>query len=89
MTRLKRDNREIVVRDEQVTAYLKQGYAVIDARGNVIAEGRAMDYGSAMQRIAELEARNAGLAASLEQARARIAELEAPPPVKKTTKKQG
>ena len=87
MTRLKRDNREIVVRDEQVAAYLEQGYAVIDAHGNVIAEGRAMDYGSAMQRIAELEARNAGLAASLEQANARIAELEAAPPAKKTTKK--
>ena len=87
MTRLKRDNREIVVRDEQVAAYLEQGYAVIDAHGNVIAEGRAMDYGSAMQRIAELEARNAGLAASLEQANARIAALEATPPAKKTTKK--
>ncbi len=87
MTRLKRNNREIVVRDEQVAAYLEQGYAVIDNRGNVIAEGKAMDYGAALQRIAELEARIRTLEASLDQAVARNKELEAAP--KKAAKKQG
>lgn len=85
MTRLKRDNREIVVRDEMVTAYLAEGYAVIDNHGNVIAEGKAMDYGEALQRIAQLEARNRDLAEALNKAHARIAELEATP--KKATKK--
>ena len=85
MTRLKRDNREIVVRDEDVTAYLEQGYAVIDNHGNVIAEGKAMDYGTALQRIAQLEARNHDLTAALNAANARIAELEAMP--KKAAKK--
>lgn len=77
MTRLKRDNRELVVRDEQVAAYLEQGYAVIDNRGNVIAEGKAMDYGAALRRIAELEARNRDLTEALSSANSRIAELAA------------
>lgn len=75
MTRLKRNNREIVVRDEMVAAYLEQGYAVIDDRGNVIAEGKAMDYASALQRIAELDARNKSLAAALEAANTKVMEL--------------
>ena len=85
MTRLKRDNREIVVRDEMVTAYLEQGYAVIDNHGNVIAEGKAMDYGAALQRIAQQEARIHDLTEALNNANARITELEATP--KKATKK--
>lgn len=87
MTRLLRGNREIVVRDEQVAAYLEEGYAVIDNHGNVIAEGKAMDYGAAMRRIAELEERNRSLAAALQTANARITELEAAP--KKSGRKAG
>lgn len=75
MTRLKRYNREIVVRDDMVAAYLEQGYAVIDGQGNVIAEGKAMGYGSALQRIAELDMRNKSLAVALEAANAKVKEL--------------
>lgn len=75
MTRLLKGNREIVVHDDMVAAYLEQGYAVIDDHGNVIAEGKALDYGSALQRIVELDMRNKSLAVALEVANAKVKEL--------------
>lgn len=76
MTRLLRGNREIVVRDEDVATYLNEGYAVIDNRGNVITEPKAMDYPAAMKKIEELEAYKAALSKSIEAANDRIKELE-------------
>lgn len=76
MTRLLRGNREIVVRDEDVAAYLNEGYAVIDNRGNVITEPKAMDYPAAMKKIEELEAYKVALSKSIEAANNRIKELE-------------
>lgn len=77
MARVKRGGRELVIADSNVTEYLNQGYSVIDDKGNEIKHGKAMDYMSAMKRIAELEAHDAALGKSLTAANNEIAKLRA------------
>lgn len=77
MTRIKRDGRELVIDDAAVTEYLAQGYSVIDDHGNEVKRGKTMDYASAMRRLAEVEAHDAALAKSLEEANAKIKALTA------------
>lgn len=49
MVRVIKGNRELVIRDDELAAYLADGYAAIDNRGNVIAEGKAMSYSALMK----------------------------------------
>lgn len=77
MTRVKRANRELVIDDAAVTEYLTQGYSVIDDHGNELQRGKALDYASAMRRLAEIEAHDAALANSLEEANLKIKTLTA------------
>lgn len=77
MARIKRGGRELVVADSSVTEYLNQGYSVIDEKGNEIVQGKAIDYASAMRRIAELEAHDSALGKSLVSANERIKKLSA------------
>lgn len=49
MVRVIKGNRELVIRDDELAAYLADGYAAIDNRGNVIAENKAMSYDALMK----------------------------------------
>lgn len=49
MVRVIKGNRELVIRDDELAAYLADGYAAIDNRGNVIAESKAMSYSALMK----------------------------------------
>ena len=75
MTRVKRGGRELVIDDAIVTEYLNNGYSVIDDHGNEVKRGKALDYASAMRRLSEVEAHDAAVAVSLNDANERIKEL--------------
>ncbi len=76
MTRMKKGGRELVVSDSDVAAYLNEGYAVIDEKGNVLSRAKSVTYGEAMAENGDLRKRVQALTASLEAAHTEIADLK-------------
>ena len=68
MARIKRGGRELVVADSEVTGYLREGYSVIDDRGNELTPAKAMTYTQAMNENIVLKKRNEQLQAQLKMA---------------------
>lgn len=77
MARIKRGGRELVVADSEVTEYLKQGYSVIDDRGNELTPAKSLTYTQAMNDNIVLKKRNEQLLHQLEAANQKIADLKA------------
>ena len=88
MTRIKRGGRELVVADSAVAEYLKQGYSVIDDKGNELTRAQATTFSQLKAEYDMLKKRFSALNAELEAVKAenvqlktcrdeRIAELEA------------
>lgn len=88
MTRIKRGGRELVVADSAVAEYLRQGYSVIDDKGNELTRAQATTFSQLKAEYDILKKRFSALNAELEAVKAenvqlktcrdeRIAELEA------------
>lgn len=76
MAIVKRANRLLTVRDEDVAQYLAKGYDQVDDAGAVVRAGKFSSTDkAAAAKVAELEAENAEL-------KARVAELEGAKPKK-------
>ena len=63
MVRVVKGNSELRIPDSEVTAYLRQGYAVVDASGSIVDVGKQLTYDELVTQykqntrtIAELEA---------------------------------
>ncbi len=70
MVRVVKGNSELRVPDNEAAAYLKQGYAVVDARGNAVEVGKQLTYD-------ELVSKTKQDARTIRRQEAKIAELEA------------
>lgn len=70
MIRVVKGNSELRVPDSEATAYLKQGYAVVDASGNAVEVGKQLTYD-------ELVSKNKQDARTIRRQEAKIEELEA------------
>lgn len=77
MVRIKMGCREMQVREDKVERYLKEGYKVINDRGEEIEFHKPMSYDDAVKRIRELEAYNKGLQDSINDAGDQIKKLKA------------
>ena len=75
MTRIKNGGRELVVADSEVDEYLKEGYVVIDEKGNPLSKPKAVTYMQAVQENIVLKAQVKSLTAALEDANSQIVEL--------------
>ena len=76
MPRIIKGGRELVVSDSDVTAYLNQGYAVIDEKGNVLSKAKAVTFQEVMAENTVLRKRVKDLATAQEAAAAEIAALK-------------
>lgn len=76
MATVKKANRLLTVREEDVEHYLSRGYDQVDDSGAVVQSGRFTSHDKAAEaKIADLESENAEL-------KAKIADLEAATPKK-------
>lgn len=76
MPRIIKGGRELVVSDSDVTAYLNQGYAVIDEKGNVLSKAKAVTFQEVMTENTELKKRVKELATAQEAATTELATLK-------------
>ena len=70
MVRVVKGNSELRIPDSEVTAYLRQGYAVVDASGCIVNVGKQLTYD-------ELVSQYKQDARTIRRQEAKIAELEA------------
>lgn len=70
MVRVVKGNSELRIPDSEVTAYLRQGYAVVDASGSIVDVGKQLTYD-------ELVTQYKQNTRTIRRQEAKIAELEA------------
>lgn len=76
MLRVKRDGRELVIAESDLTEHLKMGYSVIDGKGNELTRSQAITYEQAIKENSSLKDRLKKAAISVERLQSQNVELK-------------